>query len=109
MSQSQRSRVFWGLFLIIIGILFLLQEMGKINVGRVISTYWPAIFILIGLSLLISQGYKKSSPALLFIFLGIFLMLIKLHIIERYLWNYLWPSLIIVLGLWIILKPYLKS
>jgi len=109
MSQSQQSRFFWGLFLILIGFLFLLEQAGKLNVGRVFSTYWPVIFILIGISLLITNGLKKSSPALLFIFLGIFLLLIKLHVIERYLWNYLWPALLIVLGLWILLKPHHKS
>lgn len=109
MSRSQSSRVFWGLFLIIIGLLFMLEQAGKISVGRIVSTYWPAIFILIGLSMLLSQGLKKSSPALLFIFLGIFLLLIRMHIIDRHLWNYLWPSLLIILGLWIILKPYFKS
>ncbi|HEK85184.1 MAG: LiaF transmembrane domain-containing protein [Candidatus Saccharicenans sp.] len=108
-SRGQESRLFWGLFLLIIGILFLLEQLGYLNFGRVASTYWPAIFILIGFSIYLGRGFKKSGTAFLLILLGSFMLLVKLRVIERYLWRYFWPSLIIIVGLWIIFKPRAKG
>ncbi|MDI6848940.1 MAG: DUF5668 domain-containing protein [Candidatus Saccharicenans sp.] len=104
-SKSGQGRIFWGLFLVLIGLLFLLEQAGYVDVGRIIFTYWPAIFILIGLSIFISNGFKSSSEAMFLIILGAFLLLIKFHLIDRHLWRYLWPVLLIVLGLWIMFKP----
>jgi len=108
-NKSHEGRFFWGLFLVIIGLLFLFEQLGYLDFGEVISTYWPAIFILIGISIYIGKGFKHSGAALFLILLGAFMLLIKLQIIERYLWRYIWPSLLIALGLWIILKPRQKD
>jgi hypothetical protein len=107
--KTSSGRFFWGLFLIIIGLLFLFEEMDYIDFGEAISTYWPAIFILIGISIYIANGFKRSDSALFLILLGVFILLIKLQIIERELWHYIWPVLLIVLGLWIMLKPKAKA
>jgi len=108
-NRSQEGRFFWGLFLVIIGILFLFEQLGYLNFGEVLSKYWPAIFILIGISIYIGKGFRKSGSALFLIFLGTFMLLIKLQVIERYLWRYIWPALLIFLGLWIIIKPRIKE
>jgi hypothetical protein len=108
-DKSHEGRFFWGLFLVIIGFLFLLEQLGYLDFGKVLSVYWPAIFILIGISIYISKGFKKSGTALFLILLGTFMLLIKLQVIERYLWRYIWPALLILLGLWIILKPRIKE
>jgi hypothetical protein len=103
-NKSEPSRFFWGLLLIIIGLLFLGEQVGYIDFGRVISTYWPAIFILIGISIYLGRGFKRSGAALFLMLLGTFLLLVKLQVIERYLWKYFWPGLLILAGFWLILK-----
>lgn len=108
-SKSGDGRIFWGLFLVIIGLLFLLEQLDYLDIGRIISTYWPAIFILIGLSIFIGNGFKRSNEALFLIIFGTFLLLIKFHLIDRHIWRYIWPGLLIVLGLWIMLRPRTKS
>ncbi len=108
-SKSGDGRIFWGLFLVIIGLLFFLEQLGYLDIGRIISTYWPAIFILIGLSIFIGNGFKRSNEAMFLIIFGTFLLLIKFHIIDRHIWRYIWPVLLMALGLWIMLKPRSRS
>jgi len=108
-TKSGEGRFFWGLLLIIIGFLFLFEQLGYIDFGRVLSTYWPAIFILIGISIYLGKGFKRSGAALFLIILGTLMLLVKLQIIERYLWRYFWPGLLILAGIWLILKPVLKE
>ncbi len=104
-SRRGDGRIFWGLFLVILGLLFLLEQAGYLDIGRIISTYWPAIFILIGLSIFIGNGFKRSNEALFLIIFGGFLLLIRFHLIDRHVWRFLWPVLLMALGLWIMLKP----
>lgn len=104
-TRSGGGRVFWGLFLVIMGTLFLLEQLGYLHFREIIATYWPLILILIGLSVYIGNGFRRSNQALFLILLGAFFQAIKLNLIERYAWRYLWPLLLITIGLWIIIKP----
>jgi len=104
-NRARERRLFWGLLLIIVGILFLLEEVEVINFGQSLVNYWPAIFILIGLLIYIARRFRKSASALFLILLGIFMILIKTERIERY----IWPSLFILIGFWLIFKPGSKQ
>lgn len=104
-TRSGEGRIFWGLFLVIVGTLFLLEQLGYLHFREIIAAYWPVILILIGLSIYIGNGFRRSSQALFLILLGAFFQAIKLHLIERYILRYLWPLLLIAIGLWIIIKP----
>ena len=52
--------VFWGVILIGLGALFLLDNMGVVDFGEAISTYWPALLILWGINVLVK---RKERPA----------------------------------------------
>lgn len=104
-SRAKERQIFWGLFLIIVGILFLLEELKIIDFGQTLADYWPAIFILIGLLIYIARSFRKSGSALFLILLGTFMILIKIEKIERY----LWPSLLILVGLWLLFRPGSKK
>jgi hypothetical protein len=47
--------------LILIGVVFLLQNLGigGINFGRLIATWWPLILIAVGVSMLFKRGSSK--------------------------------------------------
>jgi predicted membrane protein len=47
--------VFWGIILIIFGVLFLLDNMDVIDFAEAIRTYWPVLLILWGLSILLKK------------------------------------------------------
>lgn len=52
-----QGKVFAGLVLIVIGALFLANNLGYTNLslGRLISTWWPAILIVIGIGLMVGR------------------------------------------------------
>jgi len=104
-SKASQNRIFWGLAFIIVGVLVLLDRTGQIDFGVIISRYWPAVFILIGISILIANDFKNTGAGLFFIIFGAFFLLMKLEIFHHALWRYFWPLAIIALGLWILIKP----
>jgi predicted membrane protein len=104
-SRSNHGRIFWGLILIVVGILFLLDQMGQLDIGYIFSRYWPAIFILIGLSMIIANDFKATGAGVFFILFGAFFLLMDMRIFDHRVWHYFWPLLIIGLGLWILIKP----
>ncbi len=104
-SRARERRMFCGLLLVIVGVILLLEELEVINFGLKLVSYWPAIFILIGLLIYIAQGTRKSGSALFLILLGVFMILIKIERIQRY----LWPSLLILVGFWMLFKPGSKQ
>lgn len=50
-----------ALVLIALGVLFLLKNLGltNLNLGALISTWWPAILIVVGLSMLFKSSVGK--------------------------------------------------
>ncbi|MEN6311569.1 MAG: DUF5668 domain-containing protein, partial [Acidobacteriota bacterium] len=71
-SKGSQSRIFWGLIFIVVGILVLFDQMGRLDIGYIVSRYWPGIFIIIGVSILISNEFKRSGAGLFFILFGAF-------------------------------------
>jgi predicted membrane protein len=104
-SRGTQSRIFWGLVFIIVGVLVLLDQMGRVDIGYIISRYWPAIFILIGVSILIANDFKNTGAGLFFILFGAFFLLMQMRIFDRTVWHYFWPLVIIAVGIWILIKP----
>lgn len=104
-KSNFQGRVFSGLVIIAIGVIFLLANMDKLDFGDFISTYWPMILILIGISHLLTIGFRNAGVALFLIATGAFFQLNNLDIVAGRAWTYFWPLLIIAAGLWIIFKP----
>jgi predicted membrane protein len=52
--------LFWGMVLILLGLLFLLDNMGIANFSDVIRMYWPVILILWGISALFRKRRDTS-------------------------------------------------
>jgi hypothetical protein len=103
--RSHSGRVFSGLLLIVIGGLFLLDRLGEFDFGTMISRWWPVIFFLIGISTLISNGFRRIGSALFFFLLGAFFLLYELDYLPGDVWNYAWPGVIILVGLWLLVRP----
>lgn len=106
--RNYRGQIFWGLVLVILGVLFLLDQMERLDFGYIISTYWPVILIVIGLSILIENRFRRAGAGLFFIVFGVFFLLAELDVLKYSAWSYIWPSLIIIAGLWLILKSGLR-
>lgn len=104
-NKPNAGRIFWGLVLIAVGVLFLFDQLGRLDFGDIIGTYWPVILILIGLSILVGNGFRRPGGALFFILLGALFLLQNLDVLRYDVWHYAWPVVIILLGLWLILRP----
>jgi lia operon protein LiaF len=49
MSKRKQESLFWGVVLLLIGLLFLLDNIGfDIDIWDIIGDYWPVILIVIG-------------------------------------------------------------
>ena len=106
--RDYQGRIFSGLLIILIGVLFLLGNLGRLDIGDVFSTYWPLILIFIGLWHLIAHEFRSAGFGAILILIGGFFMLVNLDVIRGRVWLYFWPLLIIAAGLWIIFKPRFK-
>ncbi|MDI6767546.1 MAG: cell wall-active antibiotics response protein LiaF [Bacteroidota bacterium] len=47
--------LFWGIILILFGIFFLLDNLGYADFSEIISSYWPLILVIWGISILIRK------------------------------------------------------
>ncbi len=111
MSQRRnyQGRIFAGLVIIAIGVIFLLANMDRLDFGDFISTYWPMILILIGISHLLTSSFRNAGVALFLIAIGVFFQLNNWGVLGGRVWTYFWPLLIIAAGVWIIFKPKPKG
>jgi len=107
--KSSSSRIFWGLLLIAVGVLLLLDRMGRLDFGDLISFYWPLLLIFAGLWHLAANGFRNTAGGLVLIVVGSLFMLGKWHILGRSAWHFVWPLLIILAGLWILFGAFLRG
>lgn len=50
MTNTKKESLFWGLIILVLGMLFLLKNFGlEVNVWHLIGKYWPLILIYIGM------------------------------------------------------------
>jgi hypothetical protein len=106
--HSDSGRIFWGLALILVGALVLLKRFDIWDLGYLLSTWWPAILILIGISLLIGNRFRRPGAGLLLIIIGAMFLLWELGYLEVDVWRKVWPAALIVIGLWIIFRPVIR-
>ncbi len=55
------GHVKWGIILIVIGLIFLLNNYGILEIGDIIGTLWPLILIFIGLSMLRRRHVERDA------------------------------------------------
>ncbi|MFD0961579.1 cell wall-active antibiotics response protein LiaF [Paenibacillus chungangensis] len=112
MKGNFSSRLFTGLIIIAVGIVFLLRELGIIDIGirSLFATYWPCILIALGLQQLLSGRSSGDSGRWwggIMIFIGVVFLSNNLN----WPWSigdlipYLIPVAIIIVGMRIILRP----
>lgn len=112
MKKGWADRFFGGFVLIGIGIIFLLQQMGyvDISIGSIISTFWPLILIYLGLKNMLTARGEGGS------FIGSFILLAVggyfqaraldwVFLSPGEFFKFLIPGFLILCGLYVIFKP----
>ena len=100
-KHKNRQNSWMGFVLILVGALFLLDKFTPLNFGGVISDWWPAIFIIIGL---LKFQSKDRSAGLIFILIGAVFLLTTLGNVELSSILKLWPLILIFIGLSMVFK-----
>lgn len=92
------GRLIAGLALIIVGVLFLLDQTGNIDAGSILSDWWPLIIIAIGAVQLLVSPRAFLGPVIVMLigllFLGSTLDLYKVDV-----WTLIWPAIVVIIGL----------
>jgi len=98
-NESRRlSRVIGGVLLLLVGMLFVMQNLGFVHAGRLVD-YWPLLLVWIGLSRMFGPTRPRHVPSGAVVFaLGVFLQLERLDMI-RVDPRDVWPILLVVAGL----------
>jgi len=60
--NSEHSKVVFGLILVVLGGLFLLDTLGQVDFWQVARRFWPLILIILGLALLLRKDRQRTEP-----------------------------------------------
>lgn len=100
-KSNERHNVF-AIGLIVIGIIFLFENL-DIIVPFDIWGFWPAVFVLIGISLLTKKNSSSSNSltGLVFLIIGGYLLLENFDFVPYFSIDFsmIWPILLILFGL----------
>jgi predicted membrane protein len=104
MSQRTGRNILGGLILLLIGLVFLLDNLKMIPPEFSLQDWWPLILILIGIFQLVQSRSFLHFPGWLLIFLGgVFLLTVQHRFGLEWdnIWR-LWPVILIILGISIV-------
>jgi hypothetical protein len=90
------GRLFFGLLIVAVGTVLLLDNAGTLDAGEIFGTWWPAIVILAGI-LTFAANPRHWPVALIITAVGLAFLLSNLDIVN--LGNFIIPAAIILVGL----------
>ena len=103
-NSARRSglggRVFFGVLVIVIGVLFLVDKAGIAELDSLLD-WWPSLIILYGAWRLIANRFRSLFLPLLLIFGGVVLQLRELDTADVF--STIWPAFLIALGVAIVI------
>lgn len=111
MRQDVAHRLFWGVVLIVLGVVFLLNQIGLItmDIGEMLGRFWPVFLILFGLQGLLLQRRAGSWWNWLVIAIGFYFLGRNLGMVSLSPWEFfrfMGPVAIILVGLGMIARGF---
>lgn len=100
-------RTFIGIVLLIFGGGFLLDQLGVVEFGTLLSTWWPLIIIAIAVIQLVTRSVAPAISIFLLL-AGAYLQIAQLDLLPFDLGSIFWPSLLILAGLYLVLSRSLQ-
>jgi predicted membrane protein len=97
------GRVLFGLALIALGLVFLLDRAGVLDAGRTIADWWPVAVIALGAVQLFDRPRSLLGPGIV-IGVGMILLLFTTDVVTGSVFALLWPALLIAIGLAILFR-----
>jgi len=108
--QLHMGGVAFGLFLVVLGIVLLLGQMGIVSTNYLFRFFWPAIMIFFGVELMFSRNrlsrnrFNQEAGGFL-IMAGIVLLLSKLGYFH-FSFSVVWALACIYWGIWIVARTF---
>jgi hypothetical protein len=100
------GRLFFGVLIVAVGAVLLLDNAEVLDAGEVFSTWWPVVVILAGLLMLIANP-RHWPVAVIIMGVGVAWLLSSLDIVD--ISDVIWPAAIILVGLLVIFGRGLTS
>jgi predicted membrane protein len=100
------GRVFFGLLVVAVGVILLLDNAGTVDAGEIFSTWWPAVVILAGLLTFVANP-RHWPVALIITAVGVAFLLSNLGIVD--IGAFIFPAAIILVGLLVLFGRGLGS
>jgi predicted membrane protein len=97
------GRLLLGLVVVTVGILFLLDSAGVLDAGRAVNRWWPLLIIAAGVFTLAERPPSMLRGSLL-AGIGAVLLLFTTDVLEENAWGYVWPAILILVGLAIVVR-----
>jgi predicted membrane protein len=93
-----------GASIALAGVLLTLDNLDLLN-ARVVLRFWPVVLVLVGALMLsrTNQGGGRMSGTLI-MFVGVWLLLNSLDIVEVSIWELFWPIVLILVGTSLVLQ-----
>ena len=101
-ENRQKNRMFFGIGIVVVGILLFLHEMGVLPYID-LEDSWPVVLIIIGGLIGLKSGFRRNAWWIL-ILIGIANLTPQFRIMGRPSSNFVWPAAIIIGGLAIALR-----
>lgn len=97
------GRLLFGVVIVTVGALYLLDAADVLDAGRAIDHGWPAVFVAAGLLTLLERP-PSVVRGLVFVAGGTIGLLFTAHVIGHDAWRYIWPALVVLVGLGVIAR-----
>lgn len=97
------GRALLGTAFVSLGAVFLLDQAGVVDSGELIASWWPAILLVAAVLDLLARPARVISAGV-FGALGIVLLGITTGVFDASVWSLVWPSAVILLGVWLIFR-----
>lgn len=97
------GRLLLGLIVVALGVLFLLDAAGALNADKAIDQWWPIVIVAAGL-LTLAERPPSMTRGTILTGIGVVLLLFTTDLLEESAWDYIWPALLVLLGLLIMVR-----
>lgn len=97
------GRLLLGLIVAALGTLFLLDAASVLDADKAIDQWWPTIILAAGL-LTLAERPPSVVRGTILTGIGIVLLLFTTDLLEEDAWDYVWPALLVLVGILIIAR-----
>lgn len=103
MKKGIASRISYGALIVIIGLAWLLQNLGVTAFGYSLQTFWPLILVAAGLIAILGNVRNYLWPLILIV-VGLVIQLDMLELTQASFWQIAWPLIVVIIGISIIVR-----